>query len=220
MKAAKNVCLSLLVVALALVLCDAALAQGHHPNRNPQPSEEKTTPQGTGTIAYDPGTPADFTLGGGGPSQSIGNRFNTRNGSPLSTGSVSAVSFYLQNNTLGGGLVALWGPPTGGGGAPYIAGFTLGTVTNSTFDGISIAPVPVGNDFMAVMYLNSGQPSRGVLGLRSASTNAQGFHGMQMSFGGGAGANYAVLSNANAMLRATGTVVVPVELLEFELDAD
>lgn len=209
-----------LFVALAIASLLGAVAvqaQGLNEARNPQPAQRVATPEGAGIVTYDPGAPADAFSGQQGPSVTVGNRFSSKNGGPLSTGSAYFASFYMANNTLGGGLFVLWGPPTGGGGAPALGSFSVPTVTNNTFNGVSFTPVNVGPDFLAGMYLNSGQPSRGQIGLRSASTNGQGFHGMQISFGGGSGAGYGSLGGQNAMLRAVGTFIIPVELMEFDV---
>lgn len=186
--------------------------------RTPLKGVRGEAPEGTGIVVYDPGPPADSLLGQAGASNTVGNRFSSRNGNPLSPGSVYFLSFYLANASLGGGLAVLWGPPTGGGGAPAIASFTVGTIPSTGTNGVSFTPINVGSDFLAGIYLNSGQPSRGQMGLRSASTNGQGFHGMQISFGGGAGANYGSIAGQNAMIRAAGTIIVPVELMEFDVE--
>lgn len=211
-----------LFVALAIVALVGAAAlhaQGSTPKaRNPKPAVKAPTPLGAGVITYDPGTPADLLRGQQGPSNTIGNRFNSRNGNPLSPGSAYFLSAYMANNTIGGALAVLWGPPTGGGGAPLISSFTFSPVVNGAFNGVSFTPVNVGTDFMAGIYLNSGQPGRGDIGMRTSSVNGQGFHAMQISWGGGAGTNYASIPGENAMLRAAGTFIVPVELMEFDVE--
>jgi len=209
------------IVALAttaLIGASALQAQVVTPGRKPLPASPASTPDGTGIIVYDPGVPADVLSGGQGPSVTVGNRFSSRNGNPLSSGSATFLSFYLANAALGGGLAVLWGPPTAGGGAPAIASFTIGAIPPTGFNGVAIGPFNVGSDFLAGIYLNSGQPSRGQIGMRSASTNGQGFHGMQISFGGGAGANYASIAGQNAMMRAAGSMIIPVELTEFDVE--
>ena len=185
--------------------------------RNPSPAQKAAVPTGTGTVQYDPGAPADSFIGQLGASNSVGNRFSSRNGNPLSPGSISFISVYVDLNVGGGGLFAFWGPPAGTG-ASYIAGAALSGLVNNTFNGFAVGPVPVGSDFMGALYLNTGQPSRGQIGMRSATTNGQGFHAMQISFNGGAGANYASIADSNAMARVTGSVIVPVELMEFDVE--
>ena len=207
-----------LTVFAVLAAVSVTSAQDLAPGRNPGKGIPSETPSGVGIVVYDPGAPADSLLGQDGPSNTVGNRFSSRNGNPLSPGSAYFLSFYLANATLGGGLAVLWGPPTGGGGASVIASFTVGTIPATGTNGVSFTPIFVGSDFLAGIYLNSGQPSRGQIGLRSASTNGQGFHGMQISFGGGAGANYASIAGQNAMIRAAGSFIVPVELMEFDIE--
>lgn len=215
----RTLVIALTVVALlATVSTTSAQSGGLAEGRNPGKGHSATAPVGAGIVVYDPGAPADSVLGQQGPSATVGNRFSSRNGNPLSPGSFYFASAYMANATLGGGLFVLWGPPTGGGGAPAIASFTIGTIAPTGTFGVTVTPIFVGSDFLAGVYVNSGQPSRGQVGLRSASTNGQGFHGMQISFGGGAGANYASLGGQNAMVRAAGTFIVPVELMEFDVE--
>ena len=69
--------------------------------RTPLKGVRGETPEGTGIVVYDPGPPADSLIGQTGASATIGNRFSSRNGNPLSPGSVYFLSFYLANASLG-----------------------------------------------------------------------------------------------------------------------
>lgn len=53
------------------------------------------------------------------------------------------------------------------------------------------------------------------VGGRSASYAGQGFHGVRRTPGG---VPSVTLSGINAMVRASGNIVIPVELLEFEIE--
>jgi hypothetical protein len=71
----------------------------------------------------------------------------------------------------------------------------------------------VGTQFFAGFAVGNG--SFGNIGLRSATTNGQIFHGVQRGF---SPASSVPLAGQNAMVRIAGNVVIPVELLEFEVE--
>ncbi|MCZ6507450.1 MAG: hypothetical protein O7A04_05305, partial [Acidobacteria bacterium] len=137
----------------------------------------------------------------------IGKTFDTRNGNPLSPGSISGVSWYQGAVTGSIGVVAYGSP-----------GATLGFILVSgvapyAFNAASAAiPVATGAQFVGLALYGG---VFGSVGMRSASTNGQGFHGHVRNFFGG---GYVVLSGQNAMVRVSGSVIVPVELMEFELE--
>ncbi len=207
----KRLVIAIAILALAVPVAVSAQPE---PERIPKAQGVKIggVPEGVGTIQYDPGAPADSFVGQTGPSVTIGNRFSSRNGQPLSPGSVSAFSFYPQN--FPGGLVGFWGPPTGGGGAPFFGSIYVSGVASNTFNVFAITPNNFGTDFMVGIYI----PTSGQIGMRSASTANQGFHAMQISWNGGSGGNYQSIASNNAMFRVSGSIIVPVELMEFDLD--
>ncbi|MCZ6506625.1 MAG: hypothetical protein O7A04_01060, partial [Acidobacteria bacterium] len=90
--------------------------------------------------------------------------------------------------------------------------FTGATALPSTFNSLPVS-VPVTGAFFGGLAAQAGLFAS--VGMRSASTNGQGFHGRQRSFGG-------VVSNTlpgqNIMFRVSGDIIVPVELLEFEVE--
>lgn len=175
-------------------------------------------PEVVGTIQYDPGAPEDFFRTFDGTNRSIGNRFSSANGSPLQTGTVTAVSFFPQ--AVGGDvIVSFWGAPnTGAGTAPFITFATVGGVVSSVFN-VAFFNVPVGPDFMAGLYVGTFGSGPDAMGMRNATYAGQGFHGMQINFIGGTfGTGFQSLASTNAMFRASGDLLVPVELMDFTIE--
>ncbi len=210
---------------LSLTIIVGALLAPAIADAQPEPINERGKPrssvkldgpiEGVGVVQYDPGAPADSFLGQTGSIIDIGNRFNSRNGQPLSPGSISGLSFYVTGNTYGNALVDLWTVTTGGLAFQF-GSIGIGTVVNGTFNAATFSPLNLGIDFLAGLYLPSGGAGAGQIGLRSASTNNQGFHAMQISF---SSPNVSTpIPGNNAMFRVTGSIVVPVELMEFDLD--
>jgi hypothetical protein len=175
-------------------------------------------PEGTGTVQYDPGSPADGFLIGPLPTDYFGNRFDTRNGSPLSfPGTVTQVSWYQGNlGNVGPG----WG---------VVLAATVGAGLNHTVVATGLAPnafnaVGVSWTFADAFFaglLNrvytGGDPQGpfGSLGLRTETINAQGFHGVKRDI---PGVVSTTLPGQNAMVRVSGNVVIPVELMEFGVE--
>jgi hypothetical protein len=173
--------------------------------------------QGVGTVQYDPGAPADAFGLAPYPLNYFGNRFDTSNGNPLSfPGTVTGVSWYQ-------GLLGYYGPIAIAIAGPPATSLSLTAVATSVapnaFNSVGVS-WPFGGAFIAGL-VNPASPAGGAggyfgsLGLRSASTNAQGFHGIQRNW---SGAVSNALPGQNAMVRVSGNVVIPVELLEFEVE--
>jgi hypothetical protein len=169
-----------------------------------------STTLGSGAIQYDPGPPADALIQG--PALFVGNRFDSRSGSPLDTGTITAIAAYWggQDATFPI-LAALNTANTQIFGFVYVAG-----LTPFTFNTLSVSwPVPPA--FLAGVLASSSRPSSAdSVGIRSASINGQGFHGITFSNAQGAPVN--PIPGANAMVRVSGTVILPVELMEFDID--
>jgi hypothetical protein len=170
---------------------------------------------GTGTIQYDPGPPADLLVSGTVASNNyFGNIFNTRNGSPLSPGTVTQISWYqgrVGADNLG---IPVFGPATGG---PTTFVFTFSPVAYA-FNAAVVTWVAAGPFFAGVaeISMQPGYADIGNGGVRSASYNTQGFHGQQRGFVGFT--NTQVLTGQNVMVRVAGSVIIPVELMEFEVE--
>jgi len=162
-------------------------------------------PAGTGTVQYDPGAPAD-TLLSDTTNIFFGNIFDTQSGNPLDfPGTLTQVSWYQGSLALAAVLLAAPGGPSSyfvfaTGGAPM------------TFNALTFSHV-VNGSFFGGMGAIPGLIAS--VGARSASYNAQGFHGRQRNANGAVSNS---LQGLNVMFRATGNLVIPVELLEFEVD--
>jgi hypothetical protein len=172
-------------------------------------------PEAVGTVAYDPGTPADFfRTDTGSGNQIVGNRFNSASGSPLlATGALTQITLYpyvTDSNVLVTILTSLNGTT-----AFPIVGISAGGIMNGYFVALLGFSVTVGSDFLMGQYVGTylGPDS---IGVRSASVNGQGFHGMQINFVNSAIATgFTTLPGQNPMIRATGNILVPVELMSF-----
>ncbi len=173
-----------------------------------RPARPGTGDLGTGSIQYDPGAPADAFPPSNLPTTWWGNLFNSANGLPLSAGTITQISVYIgQIRTLDAFKIVNVGSTFAtapGLNATASYAFAVGTpyINSSSV---------VGTQFFAGMIVGGLFDQ---VGLRSATTNGQGFHGLQRSFNG----NSTPLPGLNAMVRVRGNVVIPVELLEFEVD--
>jgi hypothetical protein len=169
-----------------------------------------------GTITYEPGAPADAFASEPGGNNVVSNRFNSALGAPLRPGNLTGATFF-PGIVQGTAVISVMGPPAGGQatiiGVTYLTG-----IAGNTFNTINIGPFGVGADFMAGMYVGAfGGTDQ--IGLRNASVNGQGFHGVQMNFVGTNTATGVVpLPGQNAMFRASGNLLVPVELMDFKLE--
>jgi len=200
-----------LVLAALLVLGFAIVVEAQRPDRYPDRPNNRgqaaTAPEGTGTVAYDPGVPADSVVVLTGSVNLYGNLFNTRNSLPLSSGVVTRVSWYTGSV---GGFAPVWFA-TPGGTATYL-GCCSATSANA-FNSAALALAVPSSFFLGLDVGGSG--AFGSLGLRSATTNSQGFHGRQRYSGAGASNT---LSGQNMMVRVSGDIVIPVELLDFNVE--
>jgi hypothetical protein len=169
-----------------------------------------------GTITYDPGAPADAFLSEPGGNNIVANRFNSALGGPLRPGNLTGVTFF-PGIVQGSAIVTVLGPPVGGNATILGVTYLVGIVGN-TFNTVNLAPpVAVPADFMAGQYVGAfGGTDQA--GLRNASVNGQGFHAHQMNFVGTNTATGVVpLPGQNVMFRATGNLLVPVELMDFQV---
>jgi hypothetical protein len=168
-----------------------------------------------GTITYDPGAPADTFMSEPGGNDNIANRFNSAQGGPLRPGNLTAVTFF-PGNISATAIVSVMGPPVGGNATIIGITYLLGIVGN-TFNTVNVGPFAVGADFMAGQYVG-GFGGTDEVGLRSASVNGQGFHAHQMNFiGTNTATGVTPLPGQNVMFRATGNILVPVELMDFKV---
>ena len=179
--------------------------------------------EGTGTVQYDPGTPGTFIDGGG--VSYVGNMFDTRNGLPLSPGTVTAISWYQgaactqqfcipgEGTSTGFAFVGVF--PNAGNYSGF-AGYAA-MVSAYGFNSISVSFQTSDTFFVGLGFggKEEGPGSFGSIGAATGTYNGQGFHGHQRAWNG---PSSTALSTLNAVLRVRGSIVIPVELLEFELE--
>lgn len=174
-------------------------------------------PEGLGTVQYDPGAPADAFLSGLTPSFLFGNRFDTRNGSPLSfPGTATGISWYQgASGFFPTALALLYALPLGA--YSPASGVSVGSVSFFAFNSVPVAWPVASSRFVGIRAQASpgGAGYFGSVGMRSASYNSQGFHGIRRTFNGAVSNN---LPGQNVMVRVTGDIIIPVELLEFEIE--
>ncbi len=178
-----------------------------------QPDLRANVGEGVGTVQYDPGAPADdfgltnvFNY-----NYWYGNNFDTRNGQPLSPGTITNISWYQGG--VGLNIAYLLGAPIGG---PFTFISPVLVYTSNTFFNIPANIAAPSPRFVGVAGITYNQVNYfGSVGLRSASTNNQGFHGTQRAFTTGFTGS---LPGQNAMVRVSGTIIVPVELMEFDVE--
>lgn len=170
-----------------------------------------------GTIQYDDGVVA----GGATTPTSFchGNHFNTAIGGPvMSNGSVTQLDFYMVG-VSGGAFVSVFGPINGTSGPQLIStnvsGLAGGQFNNFAFT----APINyTGDNFLAGVWLDGGGADQ--VGFGGGTNAAQGFHGAVIddNFPTGTGISFALVPSVNYLVRASGNVVTPVELINFEIE--
>lgn len=186
------------------------------------PSAKKVTTKATlGTIAYDSGLPTT-AFAPGSPSL-LGNRFNTHTGIPVcNPGTVSTVQALVVPGPGAGTMASagfvLLGPQTGGGGAMALFstfGPATGLIDSYTTAGIGVTYT--GSEFFVLFgaFSSSFVPAFG-----PGTTLGQGHHGV-IGNTGMMGPNITTTTAfgtpLNGFIRTTG-VIVPVELMTFEVD--
>jgi len=172
-------------------------------------------PQVVGTVTYDTGVNVGFHPDVG--QREVGNRFNSNMGGPLlMTGMVSMATLFPQNG--GAQSLSIFGPPNGT--TAMIIMFFAATLVANQFNTVNLAPAaPVGPDFLGMFVGFYGGTPAGLLGMDDMTAAGQvGFHALSGTYtGGGTLSNIAVVPNRNALFRATGDILVPVELMDFKL---
>lgn len=191
---------SALPLAIAL-LASVVTAQ----TRNPDGAKGTATPipslpDDVGTVIYDTGAPADLIRN---DVSSGGNLFDTAQGNPLIGGTVYAVSFYVGQTAFTSGAFTFFPNP------PVASTYFIVTgINGGAFNAFSHTPVNVGTTFLAGV-------SR-YLGFVTDSTQGQGFHGGQINWA--TNQTFNTYPGENAMMRVTGDIVVPVELMHFDVE--
>lgn len=168
-----------------------------------------------GTITYEPGPPPDAFASEPGGNNIVANRFNSAQGGPLRPGNLTQVTFF-PGNVNGTVVLSFLGPPSGGV-APILAITYLVGIVGNQFNTVNVGPIAVGADFMAGQYVGAfGGTDQAAL--RNASVGGQGFHAHQMNFAGSVATGVVPLAGQNSIYRATGNLLVPVELMGFSTE--
>jgi len=195
---------------------------------------ENTRARATGTIQYDNATVSAYGATSG---NSYGNHFNTAMNTagtattPVqASGSLTKATFGVQSvdgaTTWGNFYVTLYDQlNTAAASANYVtsAGFSWGSGPHT---GPAILAAPVGpwnysgSTFLLGLYdynTNAMTPNAVAPLISTGTTNSLGNHGYSMVYNSSGGTNYTTL-DANAVMRATGNVIVPVELMDFNIE--
>jgi hypothetical protein len=186
--------------------------------RLPQP---KATPRAggprvVGTITYDTGTLNALPIIG---SYTFGNQFDSALGGPVNaSGSVTMLTFYLAGLSGTNAFITVYGPPSGTTASVLssanVMGLALGTNTVNFATPVSYT----GSSFLAGVWNLNTNPTAATNdapGLDTGTIAGQGFHGMAIN--DIVGTDFQTFS-ANAMVSSTGDILVPVELMHFEIE--
>ncbi|MCP4657839.1 MAG: hypothetical protein GY856_20725 [bacterium] len=190
-------------------------------------------PRAFGIIKYDTGAiSAVATI----PGRTFGNRFNTAlngAGTALAPVQVSGFVTVLQWVMWGTTTQPSWGTfwitvfgPLAGTSAPMITAVPLTGVGGAIPITVShnfTAPVAyTGPSFLAGMRNSNSTASVPWNGpcpvFGSATTGGQGFHGMGINWGATTGTGFVPLASQNTLMRASGNVITPVELMRFTVE--
>jgi hypothetical protein len=213
------------LVAVGLVLAGTGASSADSPERPGRASRmaEATivpaAPQLFGTVTYDTGVNAGFHPDSpmAAMNRVVGNRFNSALGGPLlATGMVSLLTVFPANN--GPQSVSIATAPTTMATA-MVLDFVTSPLVAGQFNAVPFAPpVNVGPDFIGFFLGTFGTShAAGLLGMSDMATMGQGYHAVQGFYIGGMATMIEVVPSRNAMLRATGNILVPVELMDFTI---
>lgn len=211
----------LMMVGPALTVADAA--QGGRPNaRKAEAIALAEAPQFVvGTVQYDTGTNAGFHpdgANGGNLNRVVGNRFNTALGGPLlAAGQVTMLTVFPAN---GGTQSVSIGSAPSTMNTVMVFDYLFANLMAGQFNAITVTPaVNVTADFVGLFLgaFASTQPA-GLLGMSDMATMGQGYHAIEGFYASGmVGTMFQTVPNRNAMLRATGDILTPVELMDFKI---
>lgn len=181
-----------------------------------KPVKTRSPKRAPGTIQYDDGVasgPATAPT-----SEMHGNQFNSANGNPvMSSGSVTQVDFYMVSVAMSNAFVTIMDQVNGTTANLLIStqatGVNSGTFNNFVFS----TPINyAGNTFLAGVWLNAAPPGADALGLGNGSTGGQGFHGVNINDIAATG--FTTVPSVNYLIRPTGNIITPVELINFEIE--
>ncbi len=205
------------LIALLFAVCcsltvGAADERPRNLDRSLNPTLRRGPLEGTGVVRYDPGAPADDFYRNG-PSYDAGyygNVFATQNGQNLSSGTITGVSWYQGALGLYDDALVVFGRAYG----TMSTGITVLDPQPYAFNAVSVS-VPF--EIPKFVGLALGFDAFGSVGGRSATTNGQGFHGRQRAW---YNTNGNPVTGVNLMVRISGNMVIPVELIEFEVASE
>jgi hypothetical protein len=190
-------------------------------------------PAAFGTITYDTLTiNAVPTVA----SRAFGNQFNTA----VTVGG-GAPGPVQVNGTITKLTWAMWGTTTATSWGTFwitfygpVNGTTASVITSYTFSGVGGAgpqllnytfSTPVaytGSSFLVAMYNSNSlgsPPWNGPCPLFGGGTvNGQGYHGMGINWSTTTGTGFAQVTSLNAIMRPTGNLLIPVELMSFSVE--
>lgn len=165
-----------------------------------------------GTIIYDDGV---VTAAPAISSYCFGNHFNTANGSPVNaSGSITQLSFFIVSGAGTDNVFVSFYSEPAGTVAPFIEDFSVPLNNGSSaFNTATVSPqVYTGPGFLAGVWYVAGD----TVGLGAGTVNGQGHHGMAIN--DIVGTDYQTLPGLNALVGATGDVLVPVELMSLSVE--
>jgi hypothetical protein len=214
------------LVAVVLALSGSGgpiVAAAERPGRGSRTATARIVPpvpEIIGTITYDNGVNIGFYPDSPMAAQNriVGNRFDSHLGEPLlMTGMVSFVTVFPANNGPQSVSIAL--PPNTMNTAMVLdfvnAPLVAGAFNQVPFD----PPITVGPDFLATFLGTFGTfHAAGLLGMSDMATMGQGYHAVQAFYFAGMATMIEVVPNRNAMLRVTGDLLLPVELMDFKIE--
>jgi hypothetical protein len=169
-----------------------------------------------GTITYDTGAPnAGFSAGTGG--HAVGNVFNSFSGAPLlTTGTLSTAYVFMTGGSQF--FLSGFGAPNPTGTATRFMYLNISGAAPGTFAQVTGLAQPVGQTFLMGMYDWSGRQ----VGMDDATTAGQGFHAFSINTHWATppylGTGFATIPLRNALVRARGDLLVPVELMNFTIE--
>ncbi len=196
---------------------------------------EASVPRAAGTIQYDNGS---YVALGANSWRSFGNRFNSALNTAGTAVSPVQISGSVTKATFGALSVAgatTWGPfwitlydqlNTGAGTAQVVgsAGFSVpgGPHTSPFLVAASVGPWSYsGSSFLLGIldYNTNATTPNGVAPLLcNFNLSAQGYHAYSMAWSTTTGTDYQTIPSLNVIIRATGNVIVPVELMGFTVE--
>lgn len=195
-------------------------AENSRPGKRPNAQTLQAKPgpgiQVVGTITYDTGVNAGFPPDTG--AIIIGNRFNSALGGPLlMTGMVTMWEIFPQNS--GAQSFTFWGPPSTMNTAMLLTPYFMANLMANVFNQVTLpAPgVTTGPDFLVTFFGFFSNTPPGLCGLDSNPVNGQGFHALQGNYVAPNMTMIAPIAGRNAMMRVTGDILTPVELMNFKI---